>query len=1064
MEVWPGFAMGEMAKMEEMMGNRGWRKLVFVLFCPALLLFATHAGAVSLEKIEVASHLGEPFFAEVLLKLENNELASKVFVEIAAPSDYKIFEVYRDPILKSIRADVASDKRGVRVELSSRSRIKAPFFNLVLKIRYGRVSHFKKFPVFLDAAKSISQAAVKEPQPTVEAIKQPASAMPRRTSLTKSAGQTFIPEPSTAPEVPVKPEAKYYEGWARIDRYGPIVRGDTLSTVAERLRIDYRYTRNQIMLALFEKNSSSFDQNNINLLKAGSRLKVPTAAEVEKHNKAEASQFLAKQEKDWKKLTQQPRFAAEKEAQRTRYTKRISVGEHADGVALAPVDVAVADKPDVPAQIRPPEQTQAKVKVSDVKPAPPLDLSAPAVPPVSQTAAIAAAVTQAQAESSQMLDDLRQQNALFQKQQADHQKSIEALNRKVENDAVTAAAAKAHLEKLEILISRLQSELEKVEQQRAAPVTAGMNWVIWLLIALVVILLVVVAMMMRREPAHPAVAMESSATDETARVIPEGQSEALESVIEHEVAGIETGESEIPLSKDTATIDSLPVFTDELSDTDTAELEPFDADANAEPDPDIDYMAEADVYIRYGMDDEAVKQLDMALRLQPDNVEAHIKKAELLLGKSDKPGLDESVAAATMTLTALDLDRFKASIEKLGAEVEQQFSETEVQKHAELNETIQDTLPLDASAADDLDFNLSDLDVPDIEGDKQRSAQDQPDDLGAGETEDMSWLHDAAFDGDVSQNDEPGFAQQTGSADVQASPTQELDNLLTELSDNESGLTTEEQLVTTDLPGATSTEDLPDFDVTGGATQELDHLLTEFSEQETIETATVEDNPLDINVPDINPIEVDQAEVDQAEVDQAEVDQAEVDQAEVDRTDESVGATRRLDQLLSEFDDDDDNGSFVDTQTGLDESIFKQDIDKTDTTTTESVDIDPDHGATQELDSLLAEFSDADEDQLIIGDDTGELDAPFFESAKSASPDKESTIGMDTDHGATQELDSLLSEFSNEEEQTLDIDQAGTDTISGGGDSEHGATQVLGHLLDEFNDGFEDDDEEKKKS
>jgi len=134
--------------------------MFFAVLCPALLLFAGHARAVSVEKIEVASHLGEPFFAEVPLKLESNELPSKVFVEIAAPADYKIFEVYRDPVLKLIRADVASDARGVRVKLTSRSRVNTPFFNLVLKIRYGRVSHFKKFPVFLDAAKSILNRSI----------------------------------------------------------------------------------------------------------------------------------------------------------------------------------------------------------------------------------------------------------------------------------------------------------------------------------------------------------------------------------------------------------------------------------------------------------------------------------------------------------------------------------------------------------------------------------------------------------------------------------------------------------------------------------------------------------------------------------------------------------------------------------------------------------------------------------------------------------------------------------------------------------------------------------------
>jgi len=984
------------------MGNRDGRKLAFALLWPALFLFAASAQAASLEKIEVASRLGEAFYAEVPLKLESNELASKVFVEIAAPSDYKIFEVYRDPVLKAIRADVASDKRGVRVELSSRSRIKSPFFNLVLKIRYGRVSHFKKFPVFLDAPKAIQQAAAKAPQPVVDAIKQPAPATTPRTSLTKSAGQAFMPEPSAEPVAAAKAKPEYYEGWARTERYGPIVRGDTLSTVAERLRIDYRYTRNQIMMALFEKNNASFDQNNMNLLKAGSYLKVPTAAQVEQHNKAEASRFLAKQESAWKKLTQQPRYAAEAEAQRTRYSKRISVGERADGVAAAPVAIAeAADKTAVAAQIEQQAQAQNKAEASVQKPVAPTESTA------SQPAEIAAAVAQVQAESSRILDDLRQQNTLLVEQQSNNQKSIEALNRKIDNDSVTAAAAKAHLEKLEILISRLQSELTKVEQQKPAPSATGMGWILWLLVALVVILLGIVAILMRREPTHPAIAVDSSTQDEPAQKTTPGQSQALESVIEQEVAGIETGESELPVSKETATIDSLPVFTDELSDTDTTELEPFDADANAEPDPDIDYLAEADVYIRYGMDDEAIKQLDLALRLQPDNVEAHIKKAELLLGKSDKPGLDESVAAATMTLAAVDLDRFKASIEKLGAETGNHVAEVEIQpqaepQQAELDETVQNTLPLDESAADDLDFDLSDLDVPDIEGDKQLNEQVQADPSDAEETEEMSWLHDVAFDGDVQQDDvsdamQPDVMQQTAVTDIEASTTQELDNLLTEFSDNEADRLTEDVPVTTDLLAGASTDTMPDFDMTGGATQELDHLLAEFSDQDTLETAPVEGGQIEIN---------------SVEVEQIEVNPVETNQTEINDINETAGATQHLDQLLSEFDEDEDEGiSFVDTQHGLDEVEFEQ--------------------------------------------------------------TKDDAIGLDTDHGATQELDNLLSEFSNEDEPAIDIEQTGLDTgnlsdghpgkvTNGAGpednDSEHSATQVLGHLLDEFNDELADDD------
>ncbi len=984
------------------MGNRVWRKWASTLLVPVLLLIVGQAQAVSLEKIEVASHLGEPFFAEVPLRLDANEQASKIAVEIAAPADYKIFEVYRDPAVQAIRADVTSDKRGVRVVLSSRSRIQSPFFNLVLKVRYGRVARFKKFPVFLDTPKAIGEIVAKAPQPAVKAVEPAAKAAVKQpvTATAKAAAQLIasaghaVAEPAAAGES--APNA--YAGWARTGRYGPIVHGDTLSTVAERLRIDYRYTRNQIMMALFEKNSDSFDQNNINLLKAGSYLQVPTAAEVEQHSKEEAIRFLAEQERQWKQLTHQPRYAAEAEAQRTRYSKRISVGDHADGVAAAPV--AMADAGDALAA-QPAATDQSGSAASETDSAAPADAAG-----ADATAADSGRIDQiaeAQQESGRILEELRQQNTLLQEQLASNQQRIEALNQKLEGDAATAAASKAQLEKLELLITRLQSQLDQVAQQRPAEQGgAMMDWVVWLLIALVVILLVIVAMLMRREPAHPAEAAPQNAQDETAAAAPQAdedaadQSKTLERVIEHEVADIETGETEIPAGRETATIDSLPVFNDELSDTDTAELEPFDADADSEPDPDIDYLAEADVYIRYGMDDEAIKQLDMALRLQPDNVEAHIKKAELLLGKSDRPALDETIAVATMTLAAEDLARFRASIEELGAETEPGLIASGAHPAAADESVAADiagpadvgqgpeTVPLDEAAADDLNFDLSDLDVPDIEQDRQQEEQEVA--AGVQAEEDLSWLHDENFDDAAS-----------------AAPAEE------------------------------STEETDDLE--SSPTQVLDHLLGEFPDDETRRIEISPETSSADSDDDIAPADLQIDEQDQA----------------------AAGATRRLDQLLSEFDDDEDPIDLITTQDGLDASLGAQTAEPATAT------VGTDHGATQELDSLLAEFSD-DDDALLIGGDTAELDVSFFDADRKAesqgAPDERS-IGLDTDHGATQELDSLLAEFSDTDEiDSLDLPGAAAGEEAA--QDEHGATQVLGHLLDEFNDDIDEGKDQKK--
>jgi len=525
--------------------RRFWHKTVVALFTPALFLLIGNASAASLAKIEVASHLGEPFYAEASVKLESGEPVSRVHVKIASPADYKIFEVYRDPVLKDIRADVASDERGVRVKLSSSSRIKAPFFNLILKIHSGRVSRFKKIPVFLDVKKSVLQAAGQKPQPSVQAVKTAAAEGRSGSGESDSAGQVVSSGNVSVPAAKAiantaEPTRAHFSGWARTSRYGPIVRGDSLSTVAKRLMIDNRYTLSQVRLALFEKNRSSFAQDNMNLLKKNSFLDVPTADEVKRHSPAEASLVFLEHEKKWHKLIQQPRYAAEAEAQRTRYTRHISVGEHATGIATAPVVVRETTAVE-----------KNKPSVQPVAVVPPSDSSNKAADSV--VAKQQAEIPQSpQNESSQVVARLQGENRLLRQQLAANQENIELLTNKV--DDIAAAATNARIDKLEILITRLQAELEKSHAQRPVSLFDGLDWIIWLLIGLLVVLLGTVAVLLRREPVHPAVSPEGE-SGEAASLVTAGESKAL----------AKTGSGEA------AVIDPLSASGDEFGSVDPAE-------------------------------------------------------------------------------------------------------------------------------------------------------------------------------------------------------------------------------------------------------------------------------------------------------------------------------------------------------------------------------------------------------------------------------------------------------------------------------------------------------------
>jgi len=741
---------------------RGWLKRAVMAACLGVLSlpFAGISYAASLGKIEVTSHLGEPFYAEVPLQLDADELVSRVLVQVASKSDYKIFEVYRDPVLDSIHADMASDKRGARVQLSSRTAIKAPFFNLILKIRTGRVSSFRKYPIFLDVGKAVLAAANGKPQPTVAAASNS-----NNVPAVKPATSSFAQAPVLSTLDAAGPKTA---NWARAGIYGPIVRGDTLSTIANRLSVDHRYTHSQIMVALFDKNQGSFEQQNMNLLKAGSMLKVPSAAEVEMHSKHEALRIQAGQEKAWKKLKRQTRYAASAEMQRNRYSPRISVGKMAYGVATASVE----KQPTTQAQDA---ATAGKLASEPVA-------STPTTPVVNKQSQSGASQTLSAPEagvlpaaSNPLLVSMQEKNDRMQQQLNQNNQRMKALQDKVDSLAIEASMAR--IGKLEILVARLQKQLQKGRQSSAELTPPTVGWIVWLLIALVLVLIAVVVVLLRREPHHPGASANNSHSqpdDALAKpTVESSASEALISTIEHEVFDIE---EDAARSSDHLTTDNL---ADVLNDADTAELEPIAASTQT-LDTEIDYVSEADVYIRYGMNEEALQQLEMALRLQPDNAEAHIKKAKVLLAMDDKKGFDETIAVATMALTTTDLARFRTSVTDLGGVVDEQAPLTAGEEPI-AEEAGRETLRLDQLLGE---FDKDD-DLIRFDDDNARSA--------------------SAFA--TSATDHPLADLAT---DIDHGATQELDSLLGEFTDDEI--------------------DVIDIDADHGATSVRGHLLDEFTE------------------------------------------------------------------------------------------------------------------------------------------------------------------------------------------------------------------------------------------
>jgi len=155
-----------------------------------------------------------------------------------------------------------------------------------------------------------TQVAKTEPAAVVEAIAPPAEvapidplagAVPAESASAVVEVERPAPAvvselaPFPAPEMPVP----FAGAPSTVSQYGPIKTGETLYRVAGALNVDKSLSGQQVMLALLRANPSAFFGNNVNNLKAGKILTVPEHETIAALPKAQAAKEFSAQYDAW---------------------------------------------------------------------------------------------------------------------------------------------------------------------------------------------------------------------------------------------------------------------------------------------------------------------------------------------------------------------------------------------------------------------------------------------------------------------------------------------------------------------------------------------------------------------------------------------------------------------------------------------------------------------------------------------------------------------------------------------------------------------------------------------
>ncbi|WP_417500486.1 FimV/HubP family polar landmark protein [Marinobacter sp.] len=245
------------------------------------------AQALGLGEIELQSYLNEPMEAEIVLPQSRGVDPGDVFVNIAPEMAYQRLGLQRSPFVGKLRFSVVTGADGsLMVNVTSQEPLREPYLNFLLELTWPNGRLMREYAVLVDPPVYAEESGVSEQ------VRAP-SAQARTTAPARSAESAR--RQTSAGQV----QSRGYGS----DTFGPTGANDTLWTIASAVRPDNSLSMQQVMLALQDLNPDAFIGNNINRLKRGQVLRVPTADQIRNRSRAEATRAVAQQNQEF----QQPK-------------------------------------------------------------------------------------------------------------------------------------------------------------------------------------------------------------------------------------------------------------------------------------------------------------------------------------------------------------------------------------------------------------------------------------------------------------------------------------------------------------------------------------------------------------------------------------------------------------------------------------------------------------------------------------------------------------------------------------------------------------------------------------
>ena len=241
------------------------------------------------------SALGEPLRAEVEVPEINADEAASLKASVALPEAFRAAGLDYNSAMASLQVSLQRRTDGrAYIRISGDKAINDPFVDMILEARWASGRIVRDYTLLFDPPK-VRQAAPSVPTPAQVAPQSLVTQPP----ATATAAPQVRPAPASLPSESRKTSVVRAEEKPVTEATALSVnRGDTAGKIATRIKTA-NVSLDQMLVAMLRSNPSAFVGDNINRIKAGSVINIPTAEQASATTAGEATRIIVAQSKDF---------------------------------------------------------------------------------------------------------------------------------------------------------------------------------------------------------------------------------------------------------------------------------------------------------------------------------------------------------------------------------------------------------------------------------------------------------------------------------------------------------------------------------------------------------------------------------------------------------------------------------------------------------------------------------------------------------------------------------------------------------------------------------------------